>query len=182
MRHSVWGLAGAGQGVAEAADTGMRLMAAGVGGTLVRRASARLGYEADGFSLGMDGGIGVSCVRAGLEGSVTLQDVLEPYVEAAVLRGRGERNGNGGRRRVTGADGDVACGGDVKAFGDASGGWLRGVGIFGHGPLWRNGGLGSAGATDRGRTHVGTLWQSERPWDVYSGLSASWSIVLRISG
>ncbi len=171
MRHSVWGLAGAGQGVvAEAADTGMRLMAAGVGGTLVRWAGARLGYEADGFWLGMDGGIGVSRVRAGLEGSVTLQDILEPYVEAAVLhsggdaeRGMGMEAGGGLRVRMGMLHAEVMSRRLVLHQEDGYGEW-------GYAGMVRYGGMEGLGAQVRptwGRTHVGTLWQSERPWEVY---------------
>ncbi len=171
MRHSVWGLAGAGQGVAEAADTGIRLMAAGVGGTLVRRAGARLGYEADGFWLGMDGGIGVSRVRAGLEGSVTLQDILEPYVEAAVLhsggdaeRGMGMEAGGGLRVRMGMLHAEVMSRRLVLHQEDGYGEW-------GYAGMVRYGGMEGLGAQLRptwGRTHVGTLWQAERPWEVYS--------------
>ncbi len=171
MRHSVWGLAGAGQGVvAEAADTGMRMMAAGVGGTLVRRAGARLGYEADGFWLGMDGGIGVSRVRAGLEGSVTLQDILEPYVEAAVLhsggdaeRGMGMEAGGGLRVRMGMLHAEVMSRRLVLHQEDGYGEW-------GYSGMVRYGGLEGLGAQVRptwGRTHVETLWQAERPWEVY---------------
>ncbi len=171
MRHSVWGLAGAGQGVvAEAADTGMRMMAAGVGGTLVRRAGARLGYEADGFWLGMDGGIGVSRVRAGLEGSVTLQDILEPYVEAAVLhsggdaeRGMGMEAGGGLRVRMGMLHAEVMSRRLVLHQEDGYGEW-------GYSGTVRYGGIEGLGAQVRptwGRTHVGTLWQLERPWEVY---------------
>ena len=64
QEHQVWGLAGAGQGE----GTGMRLMAAGVAGRLARTRGMRLGYEADGFWLGMDREIGVRRLRAGLEG------------------------------------------------------------------------------------------------------------------
>ncbi len=170
MRHSVWGLAGAGQGVAEAADTGMRLMAAGVGGTLVRRTGARLGYEADGIWLGMDGGIGVSRVRAGLEGSVTLQDILEPYVEAAVLhsggdaeRGMGMEAGGGLRVRMGMLHAEVMSRRLVLHQEDGYGEW-------GYSGMVRYGGLEGLGAQVRptwGRTHVGTLWQAERPWEVY---------------
>ncbi len=170
MRHSVWGLAGAGQGVAEAADTGMRLMAAGVGGTLVRRSGARLGYEADGFWLGMDGGIGVSRVRAGLEGSVMLQDVLEPYVEAAVLhsggdaeRGMGMEAGGGLRVRMGMLHAEVMSRRLVLHQEDGYGEW-------GYSGMVRYGGLEGLGAQVRptwGRTHLGTLWQAERPWEVY---------------
>ncbi len=171
MRHSVWGLAGAGQGVvAEAADTGMRMMAAGVGGTLVRRAGARLGYEADGFWLGMDGGIGVSRVRAGLEGSVTLQDILEPYVEAAVLhsggdaeRGMGMEAGGGLRVRMGMLYAEVMSRRLVLHQEDGYGEW-------GYSGTVRYGGIEGLGAQVRptwGRTHVGTLWQAERPWEVY---------------
>ncbi len=171
MRHSVWGLAGAGQGVvAEAADTGMRLVAAGVGGTLVRRAGARLGYEADGFWLGIDSGIGVSRVRAGLEGSVTLQDILEPYVEAAVLhsggdaeRGMGMEAGGGLRVRMGMLHAEVMSRRLVLHQEDGYGEW-------GYSGMIRYGGMEGLGAQVRptwGRTHVGTLWQSERPWEVY---------------
>ncbi len=171
MRHSVWGLAGAGQGVvAEAADTGMRMMAAGVGGTLVRRAGARLGYEADGFWLGMDGGIGVSRVRAGLEGSVTWQDILEPYVEAAVLhsggdaeRGMGMEAGGGLRVRMGMLHAEVMSRRLVLHQEDGYGEW-------GYAGTVRYGGMEGLGAQVRptwGRTHVGTLWQAERPWEVY---------------
>ncbi len=170
MRHSVWGLAGAGQGVAEAADTGMRMMAAGVGGTLVRRAGARLGYGADGFWLGMNGGIGVSRVRAGLEGSVTLQDILEPYVEAAVLhsggdaeRGMGMEAGGGLRVRLGMLHVEVMSRRLVLHQEDGYGEW-------GYSGTVRYGGLEGLGAQVRptwGRTHVGTLWQAERPWEVY---------------
>ncbi len=170
MRHSVWGLAGAGQGVAEAADTGMRLMAAGVGGTLVRRTGARLGYEADGIWLGMDGGIGVSRVRAGLEGSVTLQDILEPYVEAAVLhsggdaeRGMGMEAGGGLRVRMGMLHAEVMSRRLVLHQEDDYGEW-------GYSGTVRYGGMEGLGAQVRptwGRTHLGTLWQSERPWEVY---------------
>ncbi len=171
MRHSVWGLAGAGQGVvAEAADTGMRMMAAGVGGTLVRRAGARLGYEADGFWLGMDGGIGVSRVRAGLEGSVMLQDILEPYVEAAILhsggdaeRGMGMEAGGGLRVRMGMLHAEVMSRRLVLHQEDGYGEW-------GYSGMVRYGGMEGLGAQVRptwGRTHVGTLWQAERPWEVY---------------
>ncbi len=171
MRHSVWGLAGAGQGVvAEAEDTGMRMMAAGVGGTLVRRSGARLGYEADGFWLGMDGGIGVSRVRAGLEGSMTLQDVLEPYVEAAVLhsggdaeRGMGMEAGGGLRVRMGILHAEVMSRRLVLHQEDGYGEW-------GYSGMVRYGGLEGLGAQVRptwGRTHVGTLWQVERRWEVY---------------
>ncbi len=171
MRHSVWGLAGAGQGVvAEAADTGMRMMAAGVGGTLVRRAGARLGYEADGFWLGMDGGIGVSRVRAGLEGSVTLQDILEPYMEAVVLhsggdaeRGMGMEAGGGLRVRMGMLHAEVMSRRLVLHQEDGYGEW-------GYAGMVRYGGLEGLGAQVRptwGRTHVETLWQAERPWEVY---------------
>ncbi len=171
MRHSVWGLAGAGQGVvAEAEDTGMRMMAAGVGGTLVRRAGARLGYEADGFWLGMNGGIGVSRVRAGLEGSVTLQDILEPYVEAAVLhsggdaeRGMGMEAGGGVRVRMGMLHAEVMSRRLVLHQEDGYGEW-------GYSGMVRYGGMEGLGAQVRptwGRTHVGTLWQAERPWEVY---------------
>ncbi len=171
MRHSVWGLAGAGQGVVvEAADTGMRMMAAGVGGTLVRRSGARLGYEADGFWLGMDGKIGVSRVRAGLEGSVTLQDVLEPYVEAAVLhsggdaeRGMGMEAGGGLRVRMGMLQAEVMSRRLVLHQEDGYGEW-------GYSGTIRYGGLEGLGMQVRptwGRTHVGTLWQAERPWEVY---------------
>ncbi len=171
MRHSVWGLAGAGQGVVEeAADTGMRMMVAGVGGTLVRRAGARLGYEADGFWLGMDGGIGVSRVRAGLEGSVMLRDILEPYVEAAILhsggdaeRGMGMEAGGGLRVRMGMLHAEVMSRRLVLHQEDGYGEW-------GYSGTVRYGGLEGLGAQVRptwGRTHVGTLWQSERPWEVY---------------
>ncbi len=171
MRHSVWGLAGAGQGVvAEAEDTGMRMMAAGVGGTLVRRSGARLGYEADGFWLGMDGGIGVSRVRAGLEGSVTLQEILEPYVEAAVLhsggdaeRGMGMEAGGGLRVRMGMLHAEVMSRRLVLHQEDGYGEW-------GYSGMVRYGGMEGLGAQVRptwGRTHVGTLWQAERPWEVY---------------
>ncbi len=171
MRHSVWGLAGAGQGVvAEAEDTGMRMMAAGVGGTLVRRAGTRLGYEADGFWLGMDGGIGVSRVRAGLEGSVTLQEILEPYVEAAVLhsggdaeRGMGMEAGGGLRVRMGMLHAEVMSRRLVLHQEDGYGEW-------GYSGMVRYGGLEGLGAQVRptwGRTHVGTLWQAGRPWEVY---------------
>ncbi len=171
MRHSAWGLAGAGQGVvAEAEDTGMRMMAAGVGGTLVRRSGVRLGYEADGFWLGMDGKIGVSRVRAGLEGSVTLQDVLEPYVEAAVLhsggdaeRGMGMEAGGGLRVRMGMLHAEVMSRRLVLHQEDGYGEW-------GYSGTVRYGGMEGLGAKVRptwGRTHVGTLWQAERPWEVY---------------
>ncbi len=171
LRHSVWGLAGAGRGaVEEAADTGMRMMAAGVGGTLVRRAGARLGYEADGFWLGMDGGIGVSRVRAGLEGSVMLQDILEPYVEAAILhsggdaeRGMGMEAGGGLRVRMGMLHAEVMSRRLVLHREDDYGEW-------GYSGMVRYGGLEGLGAQVRptwGGTHVGTLWQAERPWEVY---------------
>ena len=97
------GLAGAGQGE----GTGMRLMAAGVAGRLARTRGMRLGYQADGFWLGMDREIGVRRLRAGLEGSVVLREVMEPYVEAALLhsagdaeRGLGMEAGGGMRVRM----------------------------------------------------------------------------------
>ncbi len=171
FRHSVWGLAGAGQGVvAEAAETGIRMMAAGVVGTVVRRAGSRLEYEADGFWLGMDGGIEVSRVRAGLEGSVTLQDILEPYVEAAVLhsggdaeRGMGMEAGGGLRVRMGMLHAEVMSRRLVLHQEDGYGEW-------GYAGMVRYGGMEGLGAQVRptwGRTHVETLWQAERPWEVY---------------
>ncbi len=131
---------------------------------------ARLGYQADGFWLGMEGGIGVSRVRAGLEGSVTLQDIIEPYVEAAVLhsggdaeKGTGMEAGGGLRVRMGMLHAEVMLRRLVMHQEDGYGEW-------GYSGTVRYGGMEGLGAQVRptwGRTHVGTLWQAERPWEVY---------------
>ena len=166
QEHQVWGLAGAGQGE----GTGMRLMAAGVAGRLARTRGMRLGYEADGFWLGMDREIGVRRLRAGLEGSVVLGEVLEPYVEAALLhsagdaeRGLGMEAGGGMRVRMGMLQGEVMTRRLVVQAEEGAGEW-------GYAGMLRYGGLEGMGVQVRpswGRTHVGSLWQSERPWEVY---------------
>ena len=166
QEHQVWGLAGAGQGE----GTGMRLMAAGVAGRLARTRGMRLGYEADGFWLGMDREIGVRRLRAGLEGSVVLRDVLEPYVEAALLhsagdaeRGLGMEAGGGMRVRLGVLQGEVMTRRLVVQAEEGAGEW-------GYAGMMRYGGLEGMGVQVRpswGRTHVGSLWQRERPWEVY---------------
>ena len=171
IRHGVWGLAGGGQGVVgEVERTGMRLMAGGVTGTVVRRARARLGYEADGFWLSMDGGVGASRIRAGLEGSWHLQDLLEPYVEAAVLhsggdaeRGFGLEAGGGLRVRMGVMEAELQSRRLVLHAEDGYSEW-------GYAGMVRYGGLEGLGAQVRpvwGRTHVGTLLHTDRPWEVY---------------
>ena len=166
QEHQVWGLAGAGQGE----GTGMRLMAAGVAGRLARTRGMRLGYEADGFWLGMDREIGVRRLRAGLEGSVVLGEVLEPYVEAALLhsagdaeRGLGMEAGGGMRVRLGVLQAEVMTRRLVVEAEEGAGEW-------GYAGMLRYGGLEGLGVQVRpswGRTHVGSLWQSERPWEVY---------------
>ena len=166
QEHQVWGLAGAGQGE----GTGMRLMAAGVAGRLARTRGMRLGYEADGFWLGMDREIGVRRLRAGLEGSVVLGEVLEPYVEAALLhsagdaeRGLGMEAGGGMRVRMGMMQAEVMSRRVVVQAEEGAGEW-------GYAGMLRYGGLEGMGVQVRpswGRTHVGSLWQSERPWEVY---------------
>ena len=166
QEHQVWGLAGAGQGE----GTGMRLMAAGVAGRLARTRGMRLGYEADGFWLGMDREIGVRRLRAGLEGSVVLREVMEPYVEAALLhsagdaeRGLGMEAGGGMRVRMGVLQGEVMTRRLVVQAEEGAGEW-------GYAGMMRYGGLEGLGVQVRpswGRTHVGSLWQRERPWEVY---------------
>ena len=166
QEHQVWGLAGAGQGE----GTGMRLMAAGVAGRLARTRGMRLGYEADAFWLGMDREIGVRRLRAGLEGSVVLGKVLEPYVEAALLhsagdaeRGLGMEAGSGMRVRMGMLQGEVMSRRLVVQAEEGAGEW-------GYAGMLRYGGLEGMGVQVRpswGRTHVRSLWQSERPWEVY---------------
>ena len=166
QEHQVWGLAGAGQGE----GTGMRLMAAGVAGRLARTRGMRLGYEADGFWLGMDREIGVRRLRAGLEGSVVLGEVLEPYVEAALLhsagdaeRGLGMEAGGGMRVRMGVLQAEMMTRRLVVQAEEGAGEW-------GYAGMLRYGGLEGMGVQVRpswGRTHVGSLWQSERPWEVY---------------
>ena len=164
--HQVWGLAGAGQGE----GTGMRLMAAGVAGRLARTRGMRLGYEADGFWLGMDREIGVRRLRAGLEGSVVLGEVLEPYVEAALLhsagdaeRGLGMEAGGGMRVRMGMMQAEVMTRRLVVQAEEGAGEW-------GYAGMLRYGGLEGLGVQVRpswGRTQVGSLWQRERPWEMY---------------
>ena len=166
QEHQVWGVAGAGQGE----DAGMRLMAAGVAGRLARTRGLRLGYEADGFWLGMDREIGVRRLRAGLEGSVVLGEVLEPYVEAALLhsagdaeRGLGMEAGGGMRVRMGVLQAEVMTRRLVVQAEEGAGEW-------GYAGMMRYGGLEGMGVQVRpswGRTHVGSLWQRERPWEVY---------------
>ena len=166
LRHHVWGLAGAGEGE----ETGLRLMAAGLTGVVVGRSGVRLSYEADGFWLGMDGAIGVSRMRAGLEGSLRLQDMLEPYVEAAVLhsggdaeRGLGMEAGGGLRVRMQRLHAEVMSRRLVVHAED-------GVEEWGYAGMVRFGGLEGLGAQLRpawGHTRVGALWHAERPWEVY---------------
>ena len=166
QEHQVWGLAGAGQGE----GTGMRLMAAGIAGRLARTRGMRLGYEADGFWLGMDREIGVRRLRAGLEGSVVLGEVMEPYVEAALLhsagdaeRGLGMEAGGGMRVRMGMMQAEVMSRRVVVQAEEGAGEW-------GYAGMLRYGGLEGMGVQVRpswGRTHVGSLWQSERPWEVY---------------
>ena len=165
QEHQVWGLAGAGQGE----DRGMRLMAAGVAGRLARTRGMRLGYEADAYWLGMDREIGVRRLRAGLEGSVVLREVLEPYVEAALLhsagdavRGLGMEAGGGMRVRMGMLQGEVMSRRLVVQAEEGAGEW-------GYAGMLRYGGLEGMGVQVRpswGRTHVGSLWQRERPWEV----------------
>ena len=166
QEHQVWGLAGAGQGE----GTGMRLMAAGVAGRLARTRGMRLGYEADAFWLGMDREIGVRRLRVGLEGSVVLGEVLEPYVEAALLhsagdaeRGLGMEAGGGMRVRMGMMQAEVMSRRLVVQAEEGAGEW-------GYAGMLRYGGLEGMGVQVRpswGRTHVGSLWQRERPWEVY---------------
>ena len=166
QEHQVWGLAGAGQGE----GTGMRLMAAGVAGRLAGTRGMRLGYEGDAFWLGMDREIGVRRLRAGLEGSVVLGEVLEPYVEAALLhsagdaeRGLGMEAGGGMRVRMGMMQAEVMSRRLVVQAEEGAGEW-------GYAGMLRYGGLEGLGAQVRpswGRTHVGSLWQRDRPWEVY---------------
>ena len=166
QEHQVWGLAGAGQGE----ERGMRLMAAGVAGRLAGTRGMRLGYEADAFWLGMDREIGVRRLRAGLEGSVVLGEVLEPYVEAALLhsagdaeRGLGMEAGGGMRVRLGMMQAEVMSRRVVVQAEEGAGEW-------GYAGMLRYGGLEGMGVQVRpswGRTHVGSLWQRERSWEVY---------------
>ncbi len=193
QEHHVWGMGGAGEGVV-GEDRGLRLMAAGVAGTVVRRRGMRLGYEADGFWLGMDPRIGVSRVRAGLEGSVLLYQVLEPYVEGALLHsggdgetGLGMEAGGGVRVRMGVLQAEVKSRRMVMRA-------EEGVGEWGYAGMVRYGGSEGLAVQLRptwGRTHVGTLWQTERPWELYPsddrrmelevgyGLRIRWRSVLR---
>ena len=166
QEHHVWGLGGAAQGE----ETGLRLMAAGLTGTVVRTRGMRLGYEADGFWLGMGREIGVSRVRAGLEGSMVLEEVLEPYVEAALLYSAGDAEtgvgmeaGGGLRMRLGVLQGEAKV---RRLVLEAE----EGYGEWGYSGMVRYGGMEGLGVQVRptlGRTHVGSLWQPERPWEVY---------------
>ena len=166
QEHHVWGLGGAAQGE----ETGLRLMAAGLTGTVVRMRGMRLGYEADGFWLGMGREIGVSRVRAGLEGSMVLEEVLEPYVEAALLYSAGDAEtgvgmeaGGGMRMRLGVLQGEAKVRCLVLEAEEGYGEW-------GYSGMVRYGGMEGLGIQVRptlGRTHVGSLWQPERPWEVY---------------
>ena len=166
QEHHVWGLGGAAQGE----ETGLRLMAAGLTGTVVRMRGMRLGYEADGFWLGMGREIGVSRVRAGLEGSMVLEEVLEPYVEAALLYSAGDAEtgvgmeaGGGLRMRLGVLQGEAKV---RRLVLEAE----EGYGEWGYSGMVRYGGMEGLGVQVRptlGRTHVGSLWQPERPWEVY---------------
>ena len=166
QEHHVWGLGGAAQGE----EAGLRLMAAGLTGTVVRTRGMRLGYEADGFWLGMGREIGVSRVRAGLEGSMVLEEVLEPYVEAALLYSAGDAEtgvgmeaGGGLRMRLGVLQGEAKV---RRLVLEAE----EGYGEWGYSGMVRYGGMEGLGVQVRptfGRTHVGSLWQPERPWEVY---------------
>ncbi len=145
QEHQVWGLAGAGQGE----EGGMRLMAAGVAGRLAGTRGMRLGYEADAFWLGMDREIGVRRLRAGLEGSVVLGEVLEPYVEAAMLhsagdaeRGLGMEAGGGMRVRLGMLQAEVMTRRLVVQAEEGAGEW-------GYAGMLRYGGLEGLGAQVR---------------------------------